>query len=436
MTRVSDQLARFKRLIADRRGASAVFIGLMAPVLVGAGGLAADVGFWLRERAKVQRAADASALAAAQAIGTGVTNLTALQPYVDSTGRLNNVIYGTRLVRRSNDNKSVEVEVTTTVQPYFARVFTSAPLTVRAVATATVGRNLFPICLFALELDPYSDFGIRIINNGQVRADDCAAHSNATNNQSNAWSEDGSIFVRNGRLEAALVSASGSIVASTNGVSVITPAPDPNMPRLPLPFTISVAPATGACAPSTYNWGNHTLQPGNYCNGLTLQNGANVGLNAGVYVISGNFTVTGGAKIRNSDDVTIFVVNGLVNWSNDSDVTIKSPRTGPYAGILLHQGGNPPGGCNMGNRFTGQGNNAHYRLGGAVVFDGCPLTVENNAKVRTPGNDFTFLAARFFEFTGSADVRINWDSPYGIAGSMSSGQIPSTLRPPLNPSEL
>ncbi|WP_394554298.1 pilus assembly protein TadG-related protein [Agromyces sp. MMS24-JH15] len=57
------------RRLADERGASAVLVGILLLVLVGFGALAVDVGAMYSERAQLQNAADAGALAAAEYCG-------------------------------------------------------------------------------------------------------------------------------------------------------------------------------------------------------------------------------------------------------------------------------------------------------------------------------------------------------------------------------
>ena len=55
---------------ANEDGASIIVIGLTLPVLVGAMGLAAEVGYWRQHQRDMQNAADAAAIAAATVFRT------------------------------------------------------------------------------------------------------------------------------------------------------------------------------------------------------------------------------------------------------------------------------------------------------------------------------------------------------------------------------
>src|ERR1700730_10482484 len=65
--------ARFMR---DRSGAYAVMFGLMAPVFIGTLALGGETGLWYSTHAKMQGAADSSAISAAVGLIGGNTNYT------------------------------------------------------------------------------------------------------------------------------------------------------------------------------------------------------------------------------------------------------------------------------------------------------------------------------------------------------------------------
>src|SRR5271168_2299040 len=68
-------LQRALRLPSSRRAGIAVTIALSAPMLIAATGLSVDVGYWYQEQESLQSAADAAALAAANAqVNFGTTS--------------------------------------------------------------------------------------------------------------------------------------------------------------------------------------------------------------------------------------------------------------------------------------------------------------------------------------------------------------------------
>ena len=54
------------RCLRDRRGASAILLGIALPVLVGFVGLGVETGIWYLEKRELQEAADSAALAGAR----------------------------------------------------------------------------------------------------------------------------------------------------------------------------------------------------------------------------------------------------------------------------------------------------------------------------------------------------------------------------------
>src|SRR5215467_14384416 len=82
----------FRRMLANERGASIVFIAMTMPALIGAMGLAAEVSYWRLHQRSMQNAADAAAIAAATsnstnfaAVGKGVA---AEYGFQDGTGQV------------------------------------------------------------------------------------------------------------------------------------------------------------------------------------------------------------------------------------------------------------------------------------------------------------------------------------------------------------
>lgn len=212
--------------------------------------------------------------------------------------------------------------------------------------------------------------------------------------------------------------------------------PDP-LASLPVPS------ASGPCLNGNFSsWagGVTVIPPGNYCTGLTIANGRNVRFDPGTYFINGDFSVQGGARILDSDDVTFLITNGRVNFANGANLRMTAPTTGTWAGVLIYQRSSSPGAapCTHGaarNHFAG---GIHYTFGGALYFPNCGLLLDNNAWLRSPGNSFTMVAAHSIEAQGSARIEIDLKNVYGLPASVAggSGGTRIRLRAPLQTAEL
>jgi hypothetical protein len=80
-----------------------------------------------------------------------------------------------------------------------------------------------------------------------------------------------------------------------------------------------------------------TLQPGVYCGGLKLTNGAEGILSSGIFIIKdGPLIVDGGASISGTG-VGIYLKGIGANLMFDADTTVNlsAPKDGPLAGILI-----------------------------------------------------------------------------------------------------
>src|SRR5665647_3990269 len=80
-----------------------------------------------------------------------------------------------------------------------------------------------------------------------------------------------------------------------------------------------------------------TLQPGVYCGGLKLTNGAEGILSSGIFIIkNGPLIVDAGASISGTG-VGIYLKGSAANLTFDADTTVNlsAPKDGPLAGILI-----------------------------------------------------------------------------------------------------
>ncbi|WCI08476.1 pilus assembly protein TadG-related protein [Arthrobacter sp. OVS8] len=158
-------MRRLRRSSDKERGAAGVLVAVMMLVLIGAGAMAVDVGQIYAERAQLQNAADAGAMAAAQqchAAGTCSEGQARIWAEELSGPNSND---GATTVDSVDLSVPNQVTVTTSTlsgsNTFLTKMFASAlnapPATVRAFATAVVdpvgGATAFPLAISDCQYD-------------------------------------------------------------------------------------------------------------------------------------------------------------------------------------------------------------------------------------------------------------------------------------------
>jgi Flp pilus assembly protein TadG len=347
---------------------------ILLPVLIGMLGLGTETGTWYLTKRKLQSAADAAAIAGAYETTSGARTTSATSSVYSNgfpsgsgvTITVNNPpLSGTYTA----NNNAVEVIVSQSQTTLFASVFmTSHPtITARAVAlgTSTATGNA---CILAL-----SSTGTGINMNGStVNQPNCVVASDSTT--STSISMNGSHLTALSYYSMGTLFANGSTVTTTNSntPSATTPIPDP--------YTSVAAPTPGVC-PAANNaaviMSTTTLNPGTYCNGITL-NGAHVTLNPGIYIMDrGNFNVNGSTLTGTGVTIALTSSTGsnYANFTlNGSTMNISAPTAASgdaTAGIAIYQDrratvGNSDVINGSGSSITG----ALYFPKGALTFNG------------------------------------------------------------------
>jgi hypothetical protein len=132
---------------------------------------------------------------------------------------------------------------------------------------------------------------------------------------------------------------------STSGAVKFSPTPSTGSASQPDPLTFLVPPVTSACSYTNFKvtTGSSTLNPGTYCNGITISGATNVTFNPGTYILMGGGLNATGASILKGSGVTFFLTQGLgysygpMSISSSVVATLSAPTSGPYYGILVYQ---------------------------------------------------------------------------------------------------
>jgi hypothetical protein len=199
------------------------------------------------------------------------------------------------------------------------------PLSVSATAKLS---GAMPLCL--LGLDPKSPDTITLEKSAQLTAPGCLVQSDSKS-PAGLKSKDDAV------LQAGLICSAGGKVQSKQ--ANYSPAPTTDCPILPDPLGARTAPPVGACnfTNKVVDGASENLQPGVYCGGLTLTNGATATLSRGIYIMKdGPLWVVNGASIVGTE-VGLYLTGANSNFTFDFDTTVNlsAPKDGLLAGILI-----------------------------------------------------------------------------------------------------
>ena len=417
----------------------------MSVLLIGALGLAIDGGQIFAQREMAQTAADAAAQAGIMAILKG-TNATSANPFgTGSTpiassacapiatdprtpcvyARLNGFGTAADTVTLSFPASVAGATLSAVTVPAFTvtvqrvlqsglmRFFGAGATTVTAKATAGMIGSVSPNCIYVL--DPAAANAFQATNGASVVVNGCGVIIDSSNNvavdviggstfSASAINIVGGITVGGGSTVSATTIQAGGTVSVTGGSS-ISPAPAVvTMPPVADPFASVPTPATGACDFTNYNpgFGTWTLNPGTYCGGITISNGATATFNPGVYVINGGgVTLVGGTTDTGSG--VMFYLTGTnatyasVTISNGANVTFSAPTSGPYLGLVFYQ-----------DRAITSASNATFsggvamKITGTLYFKTTSVVFSNGSTTATYS---TAIVAKQVSFSGGTNIK-------------------------------
>lgn len=344
---------RARRFLGARSGNVAVLFSIGLPVLLLAGGGAADYMRTVTARSSLQALADGAALAGAQSLRLANSNSTTVTQTVSGfvssrAGGMGGAVTASTSLLSSNT--IVSVQLTQTVPTIVAKAVGYGPVNITAKAQAKNAGNTLPLCVVGLDPTQGSTVSVDVAT---INAQGCQILSDAT--AADSVSATNSAHVNTGRL-----CSSGG--AKNDGTAIYSPAPQTDCPPLNDPLASRAPPSVGSCLLNNLVITNAlVLIPGTYCGGLKVASGGSVFMLPGTYVIKdGPLTVTGGATLQ-GNDVSIYLASdeSVLDIKNNSTINLSAPSTGPMAGILLFENRNAP--LNRSHNF--QSRNAPNMLG-------------------------------------------------------------------------
>ncbi len=386
-------------LVRCRSGNFAISFAILIPVLMGLTGAVVDFAVFQRQQANMQLAADSAALSAAKemTISTWSPTLASAvaKSYVDGNlGGIDPSSSSQYSVSTAVDKAAGKVKVNIDMDQYQYFVlgyFLKSPQ-IHVSATASASGEA-PVCVIGLEA--VATRTIAINDSASIVAPACASYSNSIDPKG--------IEVKGGAvLQTAATCSAGGF---SGGAGSLLPIPTADCPSLGDPLADRVQPVVGACDFASYKapqFAASTLNPGVYCDGMFIDNGANVLLKPGVYIIKGGTLSTKNGGTLKGPSVTLFFTgsDGHMIFDGTTTVSLSAPETGSTAGLLVMQD------RAMGLQdFEISSKNAAELLGTIYLPNGRFLVQAKNKIAESSA--FTIIVARFIEISDKSKMYVN-----------------------------
>lgn len=327
-----------RRFLADEAGGAAMMFGLMLPGLLGLAGAVVDYSRLSSARGHLQSIADSAALAAVREFRLGNTSLPLVVSRADlhaKAGLKMHDIPGTVEATGDTSRRTITVAMTATIPLSVMGMLGIAGSDVRVSATARmVGGS--PLCVIGL--DTRANQSLLMDKRARLEAPGCAVYSNSSK-------PNGLMAKNDASMRAGFICSAGG--KSSPGPGSFSPQPQTDCPPIPDPLLARTLPTHGVCLDRNLviNGGAPTLQPGTYCDGVTITGGARVTLQPGVYVFrDGPLRVTGAASLTGQNVALHFSgANAELALETQSSVSLTAPRGGDMGGLLITEDRAGPG---------------------------------------------------------------------------------------------
>ena len=338
-TRIARAMACSVAAMRDTQASIAVKFALTLPFVFALVGGTVDYGMLVRDRERLQVAADAAAKAAAlefTLIDTSKNDISAVaRGIVLAMVRADtpeSALGVQVLARAQQDPLQVSVDAVQNFKGPFGVLGGIEPkIIVRSVARVVGKLN---ICVLALE--PQADGAIELWTQARLTAQNCAVYSNST-------SPTGIKVKNSGRLSATVVCSVGG---SDGGKNSFSPEPVSDCPVFDDPLASRASPSFGSCTFNATKLVNQstTLHPGVYCGGLNVKGSSDVKFAPGIYVIKDGPLFFGDNAIVTGEGVGFFLTgtNAKLDFRTDTTISLAAPVSGAMAGILFQEGRDQP----------------------------------------------------------------------------------------------
>jgi hypothetical protein len=383
-----------RRLRGDESGNVLTLMGMAMIPMVGIVGLAVDGAQWITWRRELRSAADAAAIAGAQAHRDGVDVTTAVNKILGYNTQHAYTIEAIETPPSSGtyagETNMVRVILSTQQKLPFSSMFLSTTPTIKVISVAEA-RNEVANCMISLDT---SGTGISITGSATVDMN-CGLQSNSNFDATSADTINAGALsavgtVNEGNAITSTTAVNNGVAAETNPYSSIDSQPSQVCSSWPL-----------------YSGSGNTASPGCF-KGMQIQANATLTLAAGTYYIGEKGISVGGNATLIGTGVTLIFTNtsspfnaskiGTFSAQGTSNIQLSAPDTGTYAGILMIQD----------SRTVASNTNSMVLTGDSgSQFDGSIYAPTN--KVKFTGNsgmttDCLQIISLYIEFGGNTSV--------------------------------
>jgi Flp pilus assembly protein TadG len=394
-----DAMSLLRRFAGDRSGSYVIMSALLMPVLVGTAGLGTEVGFWYYKHKNMQSAADSGAVSAATAGSNLTAEANAVTASYGYANGVNNVAVAVNQPPKTGNYASnpqaVEVIVSQPQQRLFAALFGSGAvlITGRSVALPNAGTG----CVLALNSSVSP--AVKVSGSNALKLNKCNLYSNSSGSPSLDVSGSATVSANHVGVVGDISGASN--ITATNGIRTHTrPVADPYADVTP--------PAKPTCSSAKItvnaNGKTNSLDPGCYGGSITVNAGATLNLNPGIYYLDGaNLNVAGNATITGTGVTLVFTGSGS-DWGtasigSNAIVNLTAPTSGKTQGIVMYGDRKMPAGTAF--SLTGGGT---QNFGGAIYLPKANLNFAGGNGTTT---SCTKIIADTFAFTGTSNLEVN-----------------------------
>lgn len=332
---------RLRSGAAWRSGNVAIMFGITLPIVIGACGLGADVGYWYYQERNLQTAADAAAYDGAVALNGGgnsakITSAATLGATSNGWSSTSGTITVNSPPTSGNyqNTSSVQVVLTQSLPRFFSAIYSGSAVPASATAVATFSGS--KACILAL--DPTANQAITVSGSANLQAPHCDIVSDSSSSDSidvsGGAQASADCFVAVGTSQMDNQVTYDACTGPTNHAqSVADPYASVPQPSL-----------SGTCL--TVAGGATSLSPGWYCHGLSTSWGT-ITFQPGVYVVSGGGLDFNAGTSATGTGVTFFVAaSQTLAVSGNANVNFSAPTSGTYSGILFFGDRSSPNGNN------------------------------------------------------------------------------------------
>ena len=406
-------LSQFRRWATNTSANISILAGVTFIPLTIAVTAAVDLSNAIRIKSSLQAAADAGVLAAATGLASGYNDsdkatIAKNAFFANLSPELMDAFPADPEVTIDFTARTVHMEVAVNTDQLLTTLITdSININVSATAIADQGT---PVCLMAI--NPTAWKALNIQGTADVNAINCAVQVNSDNVE--AMRQNGS---------GGAVAESFCIHGNYSGTNY-SPMPRRHCNReqdpLKAQFALDIAALDipSMSCKGDYNkvhdtaGGVYTLNPGLYCEGLTIKQGT-VELRSGVHVFKDyglDIAAQGTLKVEAGGSVTIIFTGGPETGFRNAagaNVDVRGPSSGLFAGIVMAM--TPETVPTASNNITGGG---YMEFDGIVYFPTQHLYISGNGDIGADSAQFAVLADTIdIEGNGTLYIHISSDAP-------------------------